>query len=259
MVCFQPYKHFHAEAVDAATRTGCSDFNKLEFFAALSSIRKQTFKRTTILSAFRQTGLIPFNPNIVLSKLPATTPSPPSTPPPATPELPTVPLTIRSLKRQANELWNYSDPTSPTYRERLHTYFTGSLAQAQTGAQAVEELARTEAAQLARKARRTASHRPVQKGGVLYASEARNIAAVRVEDELVKAKALVDKAAKAEAKKQRKVFLDAVMAKRSEIIKARTARKKLRVELCKDLRARVRALKKASGMCRWSDFFLSFP
>ena len=132
VVCFQPYKHFHAEAVDAAIRTGCSDFNKLEFLTALGSVREQTFKRTTILSTFRQTGLIPFNPNIVLSILPATTPSPPSTPPPAdcTPELPTVPLTIRSLKRQANELWDYPDPTSPTYRQRLHTYFTGSLAQA---------------------------------------------------------------------------------------------------------------------------------
>ena len=95
-----------------------------------------------------------------------------------------------------NELWNHSDPTSPTYRQRLHTYLTGSLAQAQTGAQVAEDLARTEAAQLARKTRRTASDRFVQKGGVLYASEARNIAAVRVEDELAKTRALVDKAAK---------------------------------------------------------------
>ena len=106
VVCFQPYKHFHVEAVGEATRTGCSDFNKLEYFAALSTVREQTSKRTTILSAFRQTGLIPFNPDIVLCKLPVATSSPPSTPPPAdcTPELPTVPLTIRSLKRQANEL-----------------------------------------------------------------------------------------------------------------------------------------------------------
>ena len=69
VVVFQPYKHFHAGAIDAATRTGCSDFNKLEFLAALTSIREQTFKKTTVLSAFRQTGLIPFNPEIVLSKL----------------------------------------------------------------------------------------------------------------------------------------------------------------------------------------------
>ena len=78
VVCFQPYKHFHAEAIDAATRTGCSDFNKLEFFAALSTVRKQAFKRTTILSAFRHAGLIPLNPGVVLRKLPAATPSPPS-------------------------------------------------------------------------------------------------------------------------------------------------------------------------------------
>ena len=68
-VVFQPYKHFHAEAINAATCTKCSDFNKLEFLAALTSIREQTFKKTTVLSAFRQTGLIPFNPEIVLSKL----------------------------------------------------------------------------------------------------------------------------------------------------------------------------------------------
>ena len=73
---------------------------------------------------------------------------------------------------------------------------------------------------------------------------------MRVENGLAKAKALVEKTAKAEAKKQRKIFLDAVMVKRSEIMKARTARKKLRVELGKEVKAKVRALKKASGMYR---------
>ena len=70
-----------------------------------------------------------------------------------------------------------------------------------------------------------------------------------MEDEQAKAKALVGKLAKAEVKKQRKVFLDAVMARRSEIVKARTARKKLRVELGREVEAKVRALK-ASGMCK---------
>ena len=76
------------------------------------------------------------------------------------------------------------------------------------------------------------------------------MAAVRVEDELAKAKVLVDRAVKAERKKQRKIFLDAVMAKRSEIMKARMARKKMRVELGRGVKAKVRALKKASGMCK---------
>ena len=55
-VCFQSYKNFRAEAVDKATRTGCSDINELEFFAGLSTISEQTFKRMTIFFAFRQIG-----------------------------------------------------------------------------------------------------------------------------------------------------------------------------------------------------------
>ena len=70
VVVFQPLKQFHAEAVDQATRTGCSDFNKIEFLAAIDSIRVQAaFKHSTILSAFRKYGLIPYSPSIVLSKL----------------------------------------------------------------------------------------------------------------------------------------------------------------------------------------------
>ena len=93
-------------------------------------------------------------------------------------------------------------PALPIGKDFTHTLQVHSLAQAQIPAQAVEDLAHIEAAQQARKARRTASHRSIQKGGILYASEARNIAAVRVEDELAKAKALMDKVVKAEAKKQ---------------------------------------------------------
>ena len=43
IVVLQPFKHCHAERVEQATRSGCSDFNKVEF---LYSIREQTFKNT---------------------------------------------------------------------------------------------------------------------------------------------------------------------------------------------------------------------
>jgi len=69
VVVFQPYKHYHAEAVEAATRTGCGDFNKSEFLDIIDTIRQQTFKTSTVKSAFRATGLIPYNPDIVISKL----------------------------------------------------------------------------------------------------------------------------------------------------------------------------------------------
>ena len=57
-----------------------------------------------------------------------------------------------------------------------------------------EELEHTEAAEKARKARCTASRRSLQKGGVLYASEARNMAVQRQEDEVARAKAIAERA-----------------------------------------------------------------
>ena len=78
-----------------------------------------------------------------------------------------------------------------------------------------------------------------------------------MEDELAKAKPLAGKAAKAEVKKERKVFLDAVTAKRSEIIKARIARKKLRVEWGKEAKAKVQALKKHRACIDSQIFFPS--
>ena len=69
VVLFQPYKHWHANEVDEATQTGCHDFNKVEFLAAIKSICQQTFKSLSIKSSFCQTGLVPYNPAIVLDKL----------------------------------------------------------------------------------------------------------------------------------------------------------------------------------------------
>jgi len=76
VVVLQPLKHFHVGTLEQATRTGCSDFNKIEFLAAIDSIRVQAFKHSSILSAFRKCGLIPYAPSIVLSKLRESTPPP---------------------------------------------------------------------------------------------------------------------------------------------------------------------------------------
>ena len=39
VVLFQPFKHYYRQAVDAACVSGCEDFNKYEFLAAIESIR----------------------------------------------------------------------------------------------------------------------------------------------------------------------------------------------------------------------------
>ena len=69
VVVFQPYKHDHAKAIDSAICTGCSDFHKIKFFVVITSICQQTFKKSTILSSFCQTSLIPFDSNMIINCL----------------------------------------------------------------------------------------------------------------------------------------------------------------------------------------------
>ena len=72
---FQPYKHYHGEAIGNHNRMGCGMVTKVDFLDYLDNIRKQTMKRGTIQRAWRLCGIWPFNPSIVLDTLEYTTTS----------------------------------------------------------------------------------------------------------------------------------------------------------------------------------------
>ena len=63
---FQPFKHYHTDAIDKAVRLGDEKFGKLEFLAAFQSFRNQTFKPITIRHAFKSTGLVTLIPTLSL-------------------------------------------------------------------------------------------------------------------------------------------------------------------------------------------------
>ena len=185
VVVFQPLKHFHAEAIDQATRSGCSDFNKIEFLSAITSIRSQAFKPTTIISSFRKTGLLPYCPAVVLDRFhefSTPTSDRPTTPPRSLSLIIPVstPYTMRSLKRQVEYLQD-ANPVSPTFKVNLNRFIKGSLTQADMGAQACQDLQNTQGAELARATRQNRSRRSLQNGGVLYVHEARGIVSKKIE------------------------------------------------------------------------------
>ena len=69
-------------------RTRIIEFSKFDLVVSLTTIRAKTFKKSTIVSAFKKTSLIPSNPEIVLQKNLSckqlnTPPSQSVTPPPA--------------------------------------------------------------------------------------------------------------------------------------------------------------------------------
>ena len=66
---FQPFKHYHSQAIEHAVRNGDVKFSNVTFLAAFQTIHDKTFKQSTILSAFKNAGLVSFNPFIVFEKM----------------------------------------------------------------------------------------------------------------------------------------------------------------------------------------------
>ena len=109
-----------------AVRIGCTNFNTIEFLHALHQIRTATFKSSYILSGWVKTGIIPYNPEVILTRLRRQTAVVrPSTPPPTTPQpprpQPTAPRTPdapRSLHIMINQV--HSCIIKQPNRERNH-------------------------------------------------------------------------------------------------------------------------------------------
>ncbi len=65
----QLYKHYHAEAIDEATGTGCTSFDKIEFLAALLSIRKKNIHEGLYSFICSEDRDYPFHPKVVLNNM----------------------------------------------------------------------------------------------------------------------------------------------------------------------------------------------
>jgi hypothetical protein len=66
---FQPYKHWHKQAIQHATRSLDIKYTIASFFQDLSHIREQTFKPTTIQGAFQRAGIWLINLQVALEKM----------------------------------------------------------------------------------------------------------------------------------------------------------------------------------------------
>jgi hypothetical protein len=66
---FSAYKHWHSEAVEAASITGCQKFTKDEFLHTIATIRDKKFRPHKIKHGFRLTGLWPINSKLITNDL----------------------------------------------------------------------------------------------------------------------------------------------------------------------------------------------
>ena len=237
--CFQPNKHYHREAVNQATRMGNRDYNRMDFFADIERIRRQTFKESTIKSAFKKTGIWPFDPEIVLQKLKEFEP-PHRTPPPQNQDMPVwwdfrstvlIEGTVRSPENAAEFMalgqsvfreMLLSSPIVPPIQLALSVQRLSEAAAKRVarGQIAMDDLRKTTAYQTARESRRRAGRKRLQTGGVLYADDARFRIDMREEAER---EAAEEQQQRANERQERKRKREEDKAERSANFQARKA------------------------------------
>ncbi|KAI6778341.1 transposase [Emericellopsis cladophorae] len=203
VVVFQPLKHYHAKALDVIIRDGVVNVTKLEFLSLIEGVRRQAFTAKTIKSAFKKTGIWPFDPDLVIRAVEEReaalrTPSPqPSLL--ASSDFET-PVTLRQINKVANRigeaLHEIDDDLDNDFSWDIDRFIRGALTTAAELVQVKRDLSRTKKAELMQRQRRAMKNRPLQSGGVLTVAEARDMVVQRDEDALVKAQRLVDAAQK---------------------------------------------------------------
>ncbi len=162
-------------------------------------MRAKTFKKSTILSAFRKTRLSPYNPEIVLQKIhPANSQTPPSQPvTPPSPDNPfsgicnKTPQGCEQVVGQARTLLNMIQQDERLvhrkFRPHLERFIRGFLTNAFTHYLFDRDLAATYKEAAANSAQKKLTGRVAQKGGVVTVHEIRRRITKQAEDEVEKA------------------------------------------------------------------------
>jgi len=188
--CFSPLKRAYSREVESLMRNHINHITKLEFLPAFKAAFDRSFTLANIQSAFRGAGLVPLQPDTILSKLDVQLRTP--TPPAALPEAPWVaqtPSNARELEAQSSLI-----------RERVRQHKSSSPAsiimainQLKKGAEVMmlsaelmrDRISSLEKANSAASARRRRSKRRIQKHGVLTKGAGEDILAQNEADQQI--------------------------------------------------------------------------
>jgi hypothetical protein len=128
--CSIPLKRAYTYELERLVRSHVRHVTELEFLPAFKAVFYQVFTETNICAGFRGAGLVPFNPDAVLSKLDVAvrTPSPPASPEPTW--VSKTPTNERELEAEASLLRGLiqeSHGSSPSIMEPLERLIKGAM------------------------------------------------------------------------------------------------------------------------------------
>ena len=177
---FNVFKHWHSEAIEAATAIGIDKFKKDDFLAGIHEIRTKTFKSSTIKRGFELTGLWPFDPDRIIDELPTYgSDYAPSTPSSGTASTSTsTPKTIDRFKRLEDRINRFCadiDFTNQNVNIMMQKLSKGAVAARYEIEQLRWELHSTTQARLVRDARYDASRRGIRSNAIISSSQLRKM------------------------------------------------------------------------------------
>ena len=167
--CFAVLKRAYGRIVETKIRNGINHIDKLDFLEAYPLARIEAFKPETIKNSFGAAGLVPFEPERVISKLNIRLRTP--TPPPSRGSessrnfTPKTLFTEKDLRRQASSIKTLlrirsRSPPSPSDRA-LNQLIKGFQLQLQSHILQAQEIKELRAANEKHKQKRTRSRRPI--------------------------------------------------------------------------------------------------
>jgi hypothetical protein len=181
--CFAPLKRAYGGLVERNMINGIDHIDKLDFLAAYPDARIKAFKDASIQNSFKATGLIPFNPDSVLTRVNIRVKSP--TPPPSRGSnssadfVPTTPYNIKQLRRQASSIkalikYRSQSPPTPT-KTAIDQLIKGCYMAIHSAVLLAEENRGLRAANARKKQKRSRSTRQLPHDTALSAAEARTL------------------------------------------------------------------------------------
>ncbi|KAM9873287.1 transposase [Verticillium dahliae] len=232
VVVFQPLKHYHAKALDVMVRDGLTNISKIEFLACIQGVRTQAFKKSTILSAFKKTGIYPFNPLPILQQLQERQAQRTPTPPPSSQGSSSkfsTPVTLRQIHKVASKVTEGLQEEEALDRStvaNIDRFMKGAISLATELIQTKRDLARTRYAEQLARQRRAGKNTQLRTGGVLTVDQGRRMVQQRGEDELAKAQRIVEAAQVKERTARKKYFEAAAKTARHWRLKGRLGESK---------------------------------
>jgi hypothetical protein len=123
-------------------------------------------------------------------------------------DVPKTPMTIRSLKRQSEFLYQNAPQDDPEFTEVLDKFIRGAVLQSMEGLQSKRDLSRTRLAEQMRSERAMYGRQSSQSGGILTVEDGRHMVHQNDDDERAKAERLLKRLEEKDSK-MRKKWVDA--------------------------------------------------